>query len=421
MRIKLFRFIGTLSLLALCLPLLGATPRRDTVLRYTLSGKDCSFADYAEYGLWVPGGRKPLRGVIVLQHGCTMEMYGITRPYDLQYQAFARKWNLAVLETALHGDCGRWATPETGSAEALMRVLAKASEAVGRKELSSVPWLIWGHSGGGFWTLAMLRDYPERILAAVAYSAAWDPDWDYSPEAARVPLLLRHAGAGDFGGGLCAETAYHAFAKLRAADAPVSIVCNVGENHNYTRLRHMMLPFFESALRERRPGRGGRIGDVKRSHTWLGDTLTFEVFPEKGYSGDKAALCRFPDKASARAWSEYARTNEVLDRTSPPRPRGLTVRVEGDSLTVRWQAEADPESGISCFRVYWDGAQVARVPESGEYQTFDTNGDNTVPVVPPRMEVRLPVPVGKRVRVCIEQVNQAGLSSKAFVRVAGRR
>jgi hypothetical protein len=183
----------------------------------------------------------------------------------------------------------------------------------------------------------------------------------------------------------------------------------------------MMLPFFESALRERRPGRGGRIGDVRRSHTWLGDTLTFEVFPEKGYSGDKNGLCRFPDKASARAWREYATTNDVLDRTAPPRPRGIAARVEGDSLTVRWNAEADPESGISCFRVYLDGVPVARVPESGEYQTFDTNGDNTVPVVPPRMAVRLPVSDVKRVRVCVENVNQSGLSSKASIRFAGKR
>ncbi len=413
MRIRLSAFVLVLSSLALSLPLSGATQPRDTVLRYTLRGNDCTFAEFAEYGLWIPGGKKPLRGVIVLQHGCTMEMYGITRPYDLQYQAFARKWNLAILETALYGDCGLWATPETGSAEALIKVLVKAGNDVGRKELASVPWLIWGHSGGGFWTLAMLRDYPERILAAVSYSAAWDPKWDYSPEAARVPLLLRHAGEGDFGAGLCAETAYHTFAKLRAEDAPVSIVCNVGENHNYTKLRHMMLPFFESALRERLPVKEGRLGDVDPSHTWLGDTLTFEVFPERGFSGVKTGFCRFPDEASARAWKEFATTNDVLDRTAPPQPRGIAARVEGDSLVVKWNAEADAESGISCFNVYIDGKAVARIPESGEYQSFHTNGDNTMPADPPRMEVRLPVPLGKKAHICVENVNQAGLTSRA--------
>ena len=57
--------------------------QRDTVLRYTLSGADCPFADFAEYGLWVPGGNSPISGIMVLQHGCTMEQFGITKPYDL--------------------------------------------------------------------------------------------------------------------------------------------------------------------------------------------------------------------------------------------------------------------------------------------------------------------------------------------------
>ena len=33
-----------------------AQPQRDTVLRYTLEGADCPFANVAEYGIWVPGG-----------------------------------------------------------------------------------------------------------------------------------------------------------------------------------------------------------------------------------------------------------------------------------------------------------------------------------------------------------------------------
>lgn len=411
---RLFR-LSLAVLLPFCILGCGS-PRtessQDRTLRYTLSGEACAFADSAEYGLWIPGGEKPLKGVIVLQHGCTMEQFGVTRPYDLQYQAFARKWNLAILETALHGDCRVWTYPESGSAEALMKALARAAGETERPELATVPWLIWGHSGGGHWALAMLREYPERILAAVCYSAAFDPQWDYSPASSAVPVLLRYADRNEYPD--CKETAKRAFDKLRAMDAPVSIVENKGETHNYSRLRHMMLPFFESAIRERLPRDGGRMRETDPSRSWLGDTLTFEVFPEKGYRGDKSGLCRFPDESSARAWKEYATTNDVLDRTAPPSPYDIKTVMEGDSLVVSWRCEADPESGISCLNVYLDGSAVARVPGEGEYQSFNLNGDNTYPADPPGMRVTLPVPgKGRRARICVENVNQAGLSSKA--------
>ena len=396
----------------------GEAVQRDTVLRYTLSGADCTFADFAEYGLWVPGGSSPLAGVLVLQHGCTMEQFGISKPYDLQYQAFARKWNLAVLETALHGDCQIWQHPESGSAPAMMKVLAQASGALCRPELADAPWLIWGHSGGGHWTLAMLRDYPERILAAVCYSAAWDPQWDYSAATADVPVLLRHAGPEDAPFAACEATAKHTFAKLREMDAPAAIVFNKGENHNYSQLRHMMIPFFESAMRARLPKRsGGAMGRVAPGKAWLGDTLSLEIFPESGFKGDKSALCRFPDKGAAQAWKEYASTNDVTDRTAPPRPGSVTVSPDGDSLLVRWSAEADPESGISHFNVSVDGLGEIRVPEKGEYQWFDRNGDNTYPSNPPAMEVRIPRPEGRIRRLAVENVNQYGLVSRREITI----
>ena len=379
-----------------------STSQLDTVLRYELTGSDCPFAEYAEYGIWIPGGEKPIRGIMVLQHGCTMEAFGITKPYDLQFRAFARKWNLAILETALHGNCQVWVDPASGSGNALLIILARAAADASRPEIAKAPWLMWGHSGGGCWTLAMIRDYPERIRAAVCYSAAFDPQWDYPPEAARIPVLLRHTGATDYPG--CDSTAIHAFSKMRALDGLTSIVFNRGENHNYSSLRHMMIPFFEGALKNPRPRR-----------TWLGDTLTFAVFPESRYKGDKAALCRFPDKSVAMAWSEYASTNDVADLTAPPSPRRVKVTEMGDSLRVSWMAESDPESGIRCFQVYLDGSLAARLPESGEYQSFNRNGDNTFPLNPPEMTVVIPRPDLKRYRICVESTNQAGLTSRSSI------
>ena len=390
-----------------------ASGQAGEVIRIRLeSGSSCSFADSADYGVFIPGGDEPLNGVLVLQHGCGMERFGITRPYDLQYRAFAEKWGLAVVETALYGSCYVWRDPESGSAEALFNVLKEAGDSTGHPELASAPMLLFGHSAGGYWTLAMLRDYPSRILAAVCYSAAGDPQWDYPAEAAEVPVLLRHAGANDAPSVFCEQTARNGFRKLRSMDAPASIAYNEGQNHNYSYLRYMAIPFYEAAMRDRLPSKNdGALRPVDRSEAWLGEPDSFGIFPEKGYEGDKSGLCLFPDEQTARIWQEYVKTGLVTDKTPPEAPYDISVSRGESSTVISWKADADIESGIGCFKVYVNGGLAGTVPEQGEYQSFDLNGDNTWPVEPVGMSLTLDGALGKSDIVEVENINRFGLAS----------
>ena len=390
-----------------------ASGQAGEVIRIRLeSGSSCSFADSADYGVFIPGGDEPLNGVLVLQHGCGMERFGITRPYDLQYRAFAEKWGLAVVETALYGSCYVWRDPESGSAEALFNVLKEAGDSTGHPELASAPMLLFGHSAGGYWTLAMLRDYPSRILAAVCYSAAGNPQWDYPAEAAEVPVLLRHAGANDAPSVFCEQTARNGFRKLRSMDAPASIAYNEGQNHNYSYLRYMAIPFYEAAMRDRLPSKnGGALRPVDRSEAWLGEPDSFGIFPEKGYEGDKSGLCLFPDEQTARIWQEYVKTGLVTDKTPPEAPYDISVSRGESSTVISWKADADIESGIGCFKVYVNGGLAGTVPEQGEYQSFDLNGDNTWPVEPVGMSLTLDRALGKSDIVEVENINRFGLAS----------
>jgi len=404
-----------LSLCAMLCSCAGVPESREgDVLRYKLEGEDCPFADFAEYGIYMPSGNDPIRAVMVLQHGCTMEQFGITKPYDLQYQAFADKWHIAFLETALHGDCHVWGQPENGSAPALMQILVRVGAQTNHPELSEVPWLLWGHSGGGYWLLAMLRDYPERILAAVSYSAAFDPQWDYSDAAAEVPLLLRHAGPIDAPSAYCCETAYHTFDKLRAMDAPVSIAYNHGQHHNLSHLRHMMIPFFESAMAQRLPDKVSQpMKPLDPEKCFLADTLTHQIFREAGYTGDKSTMCRFPDETSALKWKEFIETNDVADVTAPDEPYAISASIAEDgSVLLSWKAQADVESGIGHFNIFVDGEKVGSLPEEGEYQSYDRNGDNTYPIEPAAMEYRFEYLSKGRHTLGVETVNQSGLVSE---------
>ncbi|MDR1155879.1 MAG: alpha/beta hydrolase [Bacteroidales bacterium] len=390
--------------------------KTDTIIRTTLSGADCPFADHADYGVYIPTRTDALRGVLILQHGCGMERFGITRPYDLQYQALAKKWKLAVVETALYGSCHVWRDPTAGTAAALLKVLSDAGEKTGHPELNAIPWLLFGHSGGGYWTLAMLKDCPERIMAAVCYSPAFDPSWNYPEAAAKIPMLTRHTGATDANanGILCWATSVHAFQKLRSMDAPVSIAHNTGgQHHNLSYLRYMAIPFYEAVMKQRMPeGNGTVMRDLNRRQTWLGDTLTLQLYREAEYTGDKSGLCVLPDEATARLWKEYVSTGTVTDRTPPPAPFNLKATRNSSSIMVRWEAEADIESGILRFEIFKDGSLVGKLPSSVVYQRFDTNGDNTVPPEVPEMKFEITGADNAGQIIAVRTVNHFSLASK---------
>ena len=391
----------------------AATPARDTVFTIAIEGEDCTFADHAEYGIYVPSTAGRIRGLMVFQHGCSQEEFGLSRHCDVQYQAFARKWDLAIVESTIYGLCDYWAYPENGSYKTLMLALTKAGAITNHEELAQAPMLLWGHSGGGLWVLAMLRQHPERIISAVCYSAAWDPDWDYLPEAYEVPMILRHAGPGE-GADNIPATARHTFAKMRAGGAPASIAYTRGQNHNHSYIRSITIPLWEASLKQRLAA-DGSLQPLDAQKTWLGDTITYEIYREADYQGDKTALCRLPDRESAEAWSEYASRGIVTDKTPPAAPFNLKATPEGNRLRLTWKADADIESGIGCFQIYVNDEQIGRVPEQGNYQDFDRNGDQARPVTPPAMEYLLPLPASTAT-IAIETVNRDGLtSSKAEI------
>lgn len=386
-------------------------PSRGEVYALTLKGQNYPFVTSADYGLFIPENCKQVNGIIVFQHGCGMDMLGITKTHDLQYRAFATKWNLAILETALHGNCQVWTEPSSGSGKAFLEVLKKFAQQTGHPELETVPWLLWGHSAGGHWSLGMLRDYPGRIMAVIAYSAAWDPQWNYLPEVADVPVFLRHAGATDGAPEIkCWSTAVHTFVKLRSMNAPAFIAQNKKQGHNFSFIRYMTIPFFDAVLKQRLiEGSSGKMKKLKETQLYTGDTITLAIHKYVDTDGDKSGLCIFPDKHVATLWQEFVSTGTIVDKTPPPPPYHLQWRQEKDRIIFTWDANCDMESGIKQFRIYKDDVLIATIPEKGEFQTFDTNGDNTSPIVLP--EKKLVLSRGKY-KLSVETVNRFNLVSK---------
>lgn len=389
------------------------------VYRTTLRDSAYLF-DRAEYAVFIPEGIATLRGVFIHQHGCRMEGIGASTAYDIQYQAFAKKWGLAVLSPDIFPKQGRscrdWIDTETGTGDALIKLLSQIATTSGHDELKRVPWLLWGHSGGGYWTLSMMKNYPERIIGVFAYSPAFDPQWEYPQAAYKIPLLMRHAGPADLNGpgAACWQTALNTFSHFREHNSYASLAYNSGQDHNYSYVRYMAIPFFEAILEQRLPDNPlGNLKDMDRSKAWLADTTTYHIVPASAFKGDIQSMNLLPDSTVAVKWREYVITGTIADKTPPPAPYGLQVSLVNDTLAVvAWKAEADIESGIQYFNIRLKDGQTTRFPASGDYQRFDTNGDNTIPIKLPELKCEITRPAGtKESTVFVSTVNHSGLES----------
>ena len=129
------------------------------------------------YTLWIPDGVKTLRGVIVHQHGAgtTASREGATAAYDLHWQALAKKWDCALLGPSYHvlnekndlspGGSELWFDPRRGSEKTFLKALGDLAVKSGHPEVETVPWGLWGHSGGGIWSDVMATLHPDRVVA----------------------------------------------------------------------------------------------------------------------------------------------------------------------------------------------------------------------------------------------------------------
>ena len=65
-----------------------------------------------------------------------------------------------------------WFDPRRGSDKIFLKALSELAAKSGHPELQTVPWVLWGHSGGGIWSNAMTILHPERVAAAFLRSGS---------------------------------------------------------------------------------------------------------------------------------------------------------------------------------------------------------------------------------------------------------
>lgn len=376
-------YLILMALLVLSFPQMSPAAGQIFEITYPPSSEPGKLQFGVTYTIWIPEGATKLRGIIVHQHGCGTGACkgGATAAYDLHWQALAKKWDCALLGPSYHQedkqDCRLWCDPRNGSEKTFLQSIDEFSTKAQHPELTTVPWCLWGHSGGGFWASLMQTMYPERIVAIWFRSgtafATWEKGEIPKPEipaaAYQIPMMC-NPGAKEnndsrFSGAWTGTMAM--FKAYRAKGAPAGFAPDPRSAHECGDSRYLAIPFFDACLASRLPEKDAgtqQLKPVDQSHAWLAALLSDKAESATAYKGPATEAVWLPNEAVAQAWSEYVRTGAVGDTTPPPAPSHVTVATAADqTVEIKWDAAADFESGIRCFIIQRDGKEIAQVPE----------------------------------------------------------
>jgi pimeloyl-ACP methyl ester carboxylesterase len=333
------------------------------------------------YTMWVPDNVTRFRCVIVHQHGAGMNAaeHGATAAYDLHWQALAKKWDCALLGPSYHvltdatdaspGGSELWFDPRRGSDKTFLKALGELSAQANHPELATVPWALWGHSGGGIWSDVLTTLYPDRVIAVFLRSGSFrnrptfpQPE---TPAAAYSVPVMGNAGVGERERGAWINTLARS-REYRSNGAPAGFAPDPRTGHETGDSRYLAIPFFDACLAMRLPPKGSKSQNLRRvdmSQGWLAPFLGQAAVPASNYKGNPLEAAWLPGESVARIWMEYVKNGTVADATPPLPPFNVRVTSRGNGGNeITWDAEVDFESGLGGFFVMRDDQALARLP-----------------------------------------------------------
>jgi len=333
------------------------------------------------YTLWIPDDIKTVRAVIVHQHGASIPaaQSGATSAYDLHWQALAKKWNCVLLGPSYHvlndaidltpGGAELWFDPRQGSERVFLRALDEFAIKSGLPEIATVPWCLWGHSGGGIWANVMSILHSDRVLAAFLRSGTAvmfrsRPEFiqpEVPPAIYEIPTMVNF-GVGERGNRPW-EGSLATFQEYRAQGAPIGFAPDPRTGHFCGDSRYLAIPFFDACLQMRLTEWSKILRPVDLSCAWLATPFGDTAMPAADFKGDSNKAVWLPNGATAKIWMEYIRTGTVGDAGVPPAPVNVRAHCDPDHGTeITWDAEADIVAGLGGFIVLRDGTGIARLP-----------------------------------------------------------
>jgi len=393
--------------------------------------------------LWIPDGVTRLRGIIVHQHGAGLNAaaHGAVAAYDLHWQALAKKWDCALLGPTYHvlnnaidtspGGSQLWFDPGMGSDKAFLKAIGELAAKSGHSELNDVPWVLWGHSGGGIWSDVMTDLHPERVVAVFLRSGAAAmfrrrvfPQPKVPAAVYAIPIMANAGVKEEKKDGTIGprEGSKMIVQEYRAMGGLIAFAPDPRTGHECGDSRYLAIPFFDAVIAMRLPAKGSTdqtLKPVDSSKAWLAPLMGDSAQPAAEYKGDPTDAVWLPNEAVARAWMEYVKTGSTSDATPPPPPISVQVSSTQSGTEITWSAEADFESGIGGFILMRDGKELVKLPEKPPANSYGrplfqamSYHDTPEPPVAEMRYLDTSAKAGEKHRYAVVTVNSAGLASK---------
>jgi hypothetical protein len=373
-------------------------------VRYEPSTQSGELMFGVSYTIWIPPGVKTLRGIVVHQHGCGEGACkaGQTAAFDLHWQELAAKHDCALLgpsyEQPEKANCGMWCDPRNGSDKKFLQALGELATLTKHPELATVPWALWGHSGGAAWVGTELLLHPERIAAVWMRSGTPRitsrenpalPPLEFSPASLAVPAMCNlgtkegvTVKEGRFAGGWKGIETF--FTNFRAKGGLIAVSVDPLTAHECGNQRYLAIPWFDACLTARLPAKAGDpLKPMPTDAAWLAPLLGDTPQPAAQFTGDATKAVWLPNERIAKDWAAYVKDTAIPDTTPPPAPTNVRITPGGE---LTWNATADLESGLAGFIIERDGKDIAHLPEKPATpfgrQNFQKNNYSDTPTQP---------------------------------------
>lgn len=295
---------------------------------------------HAEYSCWIPDAAKPIKAVIIHQHGCTNASPDKHPPItgDWHWRALARKHNAALLVPMYHvaKNCDQWNAPDSGSERALFTALDDFAQRSKRLELKDAPWVLWGHSGGSSWSAQMITRHPKRVLAASfrggCHKQFGVPEFrtKFGLIARDLPLLFvwgKRESVPTSSHFVSWEPMNTMYRELREQGGKVCRVIDPRSEHGCDDSRLMSINFFDAVL----SGQASSSPSTDVSTPWQ------------------------PNDTFAALWREFSEPGALKSQSPPLHAPSLTAKREANGVHLEWRIVPNLDGGLRAIHLHRDG------------------------------------------------------------------
>jgi autotransporter-associated beta strand protein len=305
--------------------------------------------------LWIPNNVTVIKGVIIIGNGALGDQRGRTAETD--WQAFARAHDFALMGTSLY--ICQSANDVNVEVPMLLADLAWYATASGHPEVTNLPFVLCGWSGGGQIAYGINTKIPERVIAYIMNKGAYYVPGALSATALKTPSI---GVGGQFDLGVGRTGIIDRFEANRPSGGLCALAIEQNTGHVEGNVDGMFFTFFDHAIRARYPAGATPLSgpvtllDLTESNGWLATEptvssgLSGSVYPYVDYPGTKTTACWLMDADVATLYRGFATYNPAVTVTPVGGPlfsasQVIEFRVSVDSAAFPDWTSADVYDG----------------------------------------------------------------------------